>query len=59
LRCGLNFLRFLFFFFSSCIRKFLVGYEMLADLCRDIPAEMSAQMLRDMSEVHYKKRGSS
>ena len=39
-----------------CNRKFLVGYEMLADLCRDIPAEASAQKLREMSEVHYKNK---
>lgn len=44
---------------SATVKKFLVGYEMVADLCRDIPAELSAQRLREMSDVHYKIRDQS
>lgn len=39
---------------SATIKKFMVGYEMLANPQRDITAEKSAQMLAGLSEVHYK-----
>jgi UDPglucose--hexose-1-phosphate uridylyltransferase len=39
---------------SATVKKFMVGYEMLANPQRDISAEKSASILRDLSEVHYK-----
>jgi len=42
---------------SATIKKFRVGYEMLANSQRDVTAEFSAQWLRDLPDVHYKKRG--
>ena len=39
---------------SAEVKKFMVGYEMLGNPQRDITAERSAQMLRDVSEIHYK-----
>jgi UDPglucose--hexose-1-phosphate uridylyltransferase len=41
---------------SATIRKFLVGYEMLAEAQRDITAEHAASRLRECSTVHYKQR---
>lgn len=41
---------------SATVRKFMVGYEMLANPQRDITAEQAADRLRQMSEVHYKHR---
>jgi UDPglucose--hexose-1-phosphate uridylyltransferase len=38
---------------SATIRKFIVGYEMLAEPQRDITAESAAERLRGMSEVHF------
>ncbi|MEX0772752.1 MAG: UDP-glucose--hexose-1-phosphate uridylyltransferase [Balneolales bacterium] len=40
---------------SATIKKFSVGYEMLANKQRDITAEVSAMMLKKQSTVHYKK----
>ena len=40
---------------SASVKKFMVGYEMLATPQRDITAEQAAQRLRDLSDVHYKK----
>lgn len=40
---------------SATIKKFMVGYEMLANPQRDITAESSAERLRTLSEVHYNK----
>jgi len=31
-----------------------VGYEMLAEVQRDITAENAAQQLREIDDVHYK-----
>lgn len=39
---------------SATVRKFLVGYELLAMPQRDITPEAAAQRLRDLSETHYK-----
>ena len=39
---------------SATVKKFMVGYEMLASPQRDITPEFAAQRLREMSEVHYK-----
>ncbi len=41
---------------SAAIRKFMVGYEMLAEAQRDITAESAAQRLRELSDLHYKQR---
>ena len=41
---------------SSTVRKFMVGYEMLAMPQRDITPETAAERLRSVSEVHYKQR---
>lgn len=39
---------------SASVKKFMVGYEMMANAQRDITAEQSAQRLRELSTVHYK-----
>jgi UDPglucose--hexose-1-phosphate uridylyltransferase len=44
---------------SATVRKFMVGYEMLAMPQRDITAEIAAQRLQDMPAIHYKHRGLS
>jgi UDPglucose--hexose-1-phosphate uridylyltransferase len=41
---------------SATVRKFMVGYEMLATPGRDITPESAAERLREMSEEHYKAR---
>eukprot|EP01135_Chromosphaera_perkinsii_P006766 Nk52_evm14s578 gene=Nk52_evmTU14s578 len=38
---------------SASVKKFLVGYEMVGDLCRDITAEQAAERLRKLSTKHY------
>lgn len=40
---------------SATVRKFMVGYEMLANPQRDITPEYAAQRLRELSDVHYKQ----
>ena len=39
---------------SATVKKFMVGYEMLANPQRDITPESSAAQLRDLSDVHFK-----
>jgi UDPglucose--hexose-1-phosphate uridylyltransferase len=39
---------------SSSIKKFMVGYEMLAEPQRDITPEASAKVLKELSVIHYK-----
>jgi UDPglucose--hexose-1-phosphate uridylyltransferase len=41
---------------SATVRKFMVGYEMLAMPQRDITPETAAERLRSVSNEHYKKR---
>ncbi len=41
---------------SATVRKFMVGYEMLAMPQRDLTPETAAGRLRDLSGVHYKSR---
>ncbi|XP_066506942.1 galactose-1-phosphate uridylyltransferase isoform X3 [Hoplias malabaricus] len=41
---------------SATIRKFMVGYEMLAQAQRDLTPEQAAERLRALSEEHYKHR---
>ncbi|QKX17213.1 UDP-glucose--hexose-1-phosphate uridylyltransferase [Microbulbifer sp. YPW1] len=38
---------------SHSVRKFMVGFEMLAEGQRDLTPELAAQMLRDCSEQHF------
>jgi UDPglucose--hexose-1-phosphate uridylyltransferase len=38
---------------SAEVKKFMVGYEMMAMAQRDITAEMSAKILRDLPSEHY------
>ncbi|GIU52805.1 UDP-glucose--hexose-1-phosphate uridylyltransferase [Shewanella sp. KT0246] len=39
---------------SATVRKFMVGYEMMAESQRDLTPEQAAERLRAVSEVHYK-----
>jgi UDPglucose--hexose-1-phosphate uridylyltransferase len=41
---------------SATVRKFMVGYEMLAEPQRDLTAEAAAARLRALPEVHYRQR---
>lgn len=42
---------------SSEIKKFMVGYEMLAQPQRDLTPEKGAEMLKNLSDSHYSERG--
>jgi UDPglucose--hexose-1-phosphate uridylyltransferase len=44
---------------SSTVRKFMVGYEMLAEPQRDLTAESAAARLRETAETHYRQTRSS
>lgn len=39
---------------SATVRKFMVGYEMLAQAQRDLTPEQAAERLRMLPEVHYR-----
>ena len=39
---------------SATVKKFMVGYEMLAEPQRDITAEQAAERLKQVSDVHYR-----
>ena len=39
---------------SATVKKFMVGYELLANPQRDITPERAALQLRELSEIHYK-----
>jgi UDPglucose--hexose-1-phosphate uridylyltransferase len=41
---------------SASVRKFMVGYEMLAMPQRDLTAETAAERLRGLPKIHYKSR---
>jgi len=41
---------------SATVRKFMVGYEMLAMPQRDITPESAAERLRALPDIHYKKQ---
>lgn len=41
---------------SASVRKFMVGYEMLAQAQRDITPEQAAERLRAVSPAHYRER---
>jgi UDPglucose--hexose-1-phosphate uridylyltransferase len=38
---------------SASVRKFMVGFEMLAEAQRDLTPEQAAQRLRELSDTHY------
>ncbi len=44
---------------SASVRKFMVGYELLAEAQRDLSPEEAAGRLRNLSPIHYTKRRSS
>lgn len=41
---------------SATVRKFLVGYEMMAEPQRDITPEQAAKRLRDVDGELYRRR---
>ncbi|MDO5090482.1 MAG: UDP-glucose--hexose-1-phosphate uridylyltransferase [Cardiobacteriaceae bacterium] len=41
---------------SATVRKFMVGYEMLAEAQRDLTAEQAAERLRALSPIHYREQ---
>lgn len=41
---------------SATVRKFMVGYELLAEAQRDLTAEQAAARLRELPETHYRAR---
>jgi UDPglucose--hexose-1-phosphate uridylyltransferase len=41
---------------SASVRKYMVGYEMLAEPQRDLTPEQAAERLRAVSPVHYNER---
>ncbi|MFV0576760.1 MAG: UDP-glucose--hexose-1-phosphate uridylyltransferase [Vibrio sp.] len=41
---------------SATVKKFMVGYEMLAESQRDLTAEQAAERLRALSDVHFKEQ---
>lgn len=41
---------------SATVRKFMVGYEMLAQPQRDLTAELAAKQLRELPDEHYKSQ---
>jgi UDPglucose--hexose-1-phosphate uridylyltransferase len=40
---------------SATVRKFMVGFEMLAEAQRDLTAESAAERLRELPREHYKQ----
>ncbi len=44
---------------SASVRKFMVGFEMLAEAQRDLTAEQAAEKLRALSDVHYLQQTNS
>ncbi|CAH8620232.1 unnamed protein product [Schistosoma mattheei] len=41
---------------SSTVKKFMSGFELLAETQRDLLPETAANMLRETSTIHYTKR---
>jgi UDPglucose--hexose-1-phosphate uridylyltransferase len=41
---------------SATVQKFMVGYELLGNPQRDIPAEGAAKRLKELPETHYLDR---
>lgn len=44
---------------SASVKKFMVGYEMLANSQRDLTAEKAAERLRELPDEHYKLKEST
>ena len=42
---------------SATVKKFMVGYEMLAEAQRDVTPEQAAARLRALPAVHYRSKG--
>ncbi|AQS35911.1 UTP-hexose-1-phosphate uridylyltransferase /UDP-glucose-hexose-1-phosphate uridylyltransferase [Shewanella psychrophila] len=42
---------------SATVKKFMVGYEMLAESQRDLTPEQAATRLRDATDIHYLDKG--
>ena len=42
---------------SATLKKFMVGFEMLAEAQRDLTAEQAAERLKELPETHYKNEG--
>lgn len=42
---------------SATVRKFMVGYEMLAETQRDLTAEQASDRLRAVSDIHFRQSG--
>jgi UDPglucose--hexose-1-phosphate uridylyltransferase len=42
---------------SATVKKFMVGYEMMANPQRDVTAEQSAERLRSLPHIHYSISG--
>ena len=40
---------------SATVKKFMVGYEMLAEAQRDTNPEQAAKKLKELPAIHYKK----
>lgn len=40
---------------SATVKKFMVGYEMLAEAQRDLTPEQAAERLRETRDIHYKE----
>ena len=41
---------------SATVKKFVAGFELLAEKQRDLTPEQAAARLREQSEVHYSQR---
>ena len=41
---------------SATVKKFMVGYELLANAQRDLTAEQAAEKLRNLPHLHYKMK---
>ena len=41
---------------SATVKKFMVGYEMMANPQRDITAEQAAGRLNSLPKIHYKQK---
>jgi UDPglucose--hexose-1-phosphate uridylyltransferase len=44
---------------SATVKKFMVGYEMLAEPQRDLTAEQAAKQLQETATVHFKERATA
>ncbi|MDF7667073.1 galactose-1-phosphate uridylyltransferase [Orbaceae bacterium ESL0727] len=44
---------------SATVKKFMVGYEMFAEVQRDLTPEQAAEKLRNVSEIHYKDQSAA